>query len=354
MKIIIVEAFTKNLSLTKPYTIAYKTISDVENVFLLITLENGITGIGAANPDTQVVGENPVQVLLNCESEYCQSFVGRDIRHFRLMIQEIASAYPGKPGTLAAWDIALHDAFGKYMEMPVVDFYGRHINSLPTSVTIGIMDVEDTVKEAMEFIKLGFKVLKVKMGQDVDLDIERIRKIHENFSEVVIRVDANQGYDAADLQKFINETASLGLELIEQPIPVGKEQLLNSFDEASREMLVADESLKNSTSAINFADTPQLFGNYNIKLMKCGGLMGAFDIASIARAAGINLFWGCNDESIVSITAALHAAFACPNTRYIDLDGSLDLAEDIVTGGFILEDGMMSIRNEVGFGFELN
>ena len=46
MKIIKIEAFTKNLALTKPYTIAYKTISDVENIFLLITIENGITGIG--------------------------------------------------------------------------------------------------------------------------------------------------------------------------------------------------------------------------------------------------------------------------------------------------------------------
>jgi L-alanine-DL-glutamate epimerase-like enolase superfamily enzyme len=354
MKIIKVAAFTKNLALTKPYTIAYKTIFDVENVFLLITLENGITGIGAANPDTEVVGENPAQVLLNCESDYGQSFVGRDIRHFRLMIQEIAAAYPDKPGTLAAWDIALHDTFGKYMEMPVVDFYGRHIDSLPTSVTIGIMDVEDTVKEAREFIKLGFKVLKVKMGQDVALDIERIIKIHEDNNRVIIRVDANQGYNATELQKFINETERLGLELIEQPVAVGKEELLSPFDEISRKMLVADESLKNSNSAIKFARAPQLFGIYNIKLMKCGGLLGAFDIATIARAAGIKLFWGCNDESIVSITAALHAAFACKNTCFIDLDGSLDLAEDIVTGGFILEDGMMRISNKAGLGFELN
>jgi L-alanine-DL-glutamate epimerase-like enolase superfamily enzyme len=159
MKIKQIKAFTKNLALTKPYTIAYKTISEVENVFLLITLENGITGIGAANPDTQVVGENPAQVLENCESDYCQSLVGRDIRHFRLIIQEIASTFPGKPGTLAAWDIALHDAFGKFMNTPVVDFYGRHINSMPTSVTLGIMDVDDTIKEAREYINIGFKVL---------------------------------------------------------------------------------------------------------------------------------------------------------------------------------------------------
>jgi L-alanine-DL-glutamate epimerase-like enolase superfamily enzyme len=280
--------------------------------------------------------------------------VGRDIRNFRAIIQDIATAYPGKPGTLAAWDIALHDAFGKYMDLPVVDFYGRHIDSLPTSVTIGIMAVEDTVKEANEYINLGFKVLKVKTGQEVDIDIERVSKIHEYFKDIAIRVDANQGYDAADLQKFIKETANLGLELIEQPVAVGEEGLLSQFDAASRKILVADESLKNSNSAIKFATPPQLFGNYNIKLMKCGGLLGAFDIATIAKAANINLFWGCNDESIVSITAALHAAFACVHTRYIDLDGSLDLAEDIVTGGFILQDGMMSIRDKPGFGYELN
>jgi L-alanine-DL-glutamate epimerase-like enolase superfamily enzyme len=240
------------------------------------------------------------------------------------------------------------------MDLPVVDFYGRHIYSLPTSITIGIMAVEDTVKESREYINLGFKVLKVKTGQEVDLDIERVSKIHENFRDIAIRVDANQGYDAVDLQKFIKETANLGLELIEQPVAVGKEGLLTELDDASRNLLVADESLKNSTSAIRFAAAPQSFGNYNIKLMKCGGLLGAFDIATIANAANINLFWGCNDESIVSITAALHAAFACVNTRYIDLDGSLDLAEDIVTGGFILQDGMMSIRDKPGFGYELN
>jgi L-alanine-DL-glutamate epimerase-like enolase superfamily enzyme len=85
--------------------------------------------------------------------------------------------------------------------------------------------------------------------------------------------------------------------------------------------------------------------------MKCGGLLGAFEIATIAQASGIKLFWGCYDESIVSITAALHAAFACPSTCYLDLDGSLQLAEDIVTGGFAIVNGELSPLNLAGFGF---
>jgi len=85
--------------------------------------------------------------------------------------------------------------------------------------------------------------------------------------------------------------------------------------------------------------------------MKCGGLIGALEIANIARTANIKLFWGCNDESIVSITAALHIAYACENTRFIDLDGSFDLAEDLVSGGFVLENGFMKINGQPGFGF---
>jgi L-Ala-D/L-Glu epimerase len=75
-------------------------------------------------------------------------------------------------------------------------------------------------------------------------------------------------------------------------------------------------------------------------------------IANIGYHENIDLFWGCNDESIVSITAALHVAFACANTRYIDLDGSLDLARDVVKGGFILRDGMMQCADKPGLGLE--
>jgi L-alanine-DL-glutamate epimerase-like enolase superfamily enzyme len=269
------------------------------------------------------------------------------------MLYEIAIEFPNKPGTLVAWDIALHDAFGKFLGISVVDFYGRCIKSLPTSVTIGIMDVESTIREAEEYIKLGFKVLKVKTGQDVEIDIERLSKIHENHSSIKLRVDANQGYDILDLEKFFLATKDLGLELIEQPLKVGNETDQCKINMKNRKILVADESLKNSFSAIEFTASPQPFGIYNIKLMKCGGLLAAFDIATIARSAGIDLVWGCNDESIVSITAALHAAFTCPNTKYLDLDGSFDLAEDIVNGGFILKDGMMSLSDKPGFGYRL-
>ena len=84
--------------------------------------------------------------------------------------------------------------------------------------------------------------------------------------------------------------------------------------------------------------------------MKCGGVTPALEIAQTAKESEIDLMWGCMDESRISISAALHTAFASERTRYIDLDGHLDLGRDLVSGGFHLENGVMSLTDQVGLG----
>ena len=84
--------------------------------------------------------------------------------------------------------------------------------------------------------------------------------------------------------------------------------------------------------------------------MKCGGVAPVLRIAAVADLAGIGLMWGCMDESAISIAAALHAALACPATRYLDLDGSLDLARDVAAGGFVIEGGVMRTVDRPGLG----
>ncbi len=351
MKIRSVRAWLEKLPLTKTYTIAYKTISDAEIVFLEVTLENGLTGYGSSNPFADVVGETPEVTLANLQSGYLDEWTGKDIRSFNQLINAAAEHFPKLPGTLAAIDIALHDLFCQYIGIPVVDYLGRKVESLPTSVTLGIKDTAAMLEEAKGYYSLGFKILKIKTGLEVDQDIERVHKLTEHFNgKMRIRVDANQGYTLQQLKQFIQSTKTCGVELIEQPLKVGTDDELRGLDAADNKLLVADESLLNATSALQLTHPPPPYGVYNIKLMKCGGITGAKEIAIIAKYAGINLFWGCNDESIVSITAALHAAYSCSNTRYLDLDGSFDISKDLVEGGFILKDGCMLTNGLPGLG----
>jgi L-alanine-DL-glutamate epimerase-like enolase superfamily enzyme len=351
MKIKSIKAYRRLLALKKPYTIARDTYVDAEIVFLEIVLENGMIGLGACNTDTEVVGESAQDTLENLRSVEVEKLIGKDIRHFLKHIAHYRSQFAAYPGTQAALDIALHDAFCKWLGISVLDFYGRYHHKMLTSVTIGIKDVAATLAEAKEYYEGGFRALKVKTGLDAEVDAERIIKLREAYgSHFVIRVDANTGYQLADLERFIALTKGQDVELIEQPLLPGLEKDLLALPEEMRAMLAADESLKDTRSAFGLAQQ-QAFGIFNIKLMKCGGIRAALEIATIAAQANIELFWGCNDESMISITAALHAAFACPHSKYIDLDGSLDLAEDVVVNGFVIEDGYMLPNNEPGFGF---
>lgn len=353
MKIKRLHAYKRCLPITRPYTITRNTFTEANIVFFEVELENGIKGIGSAGTDKNVVGEDANDTLLNLDSPAVQWLVNKDIREFQSLTYACRVEFARFPGTQAAIDIALHDAFCRFIGISVLDFYGRQHEKLRTSVTIGIKNVSDTLAEAQEYFDRGFRALKVKTGLNPEEDAERIIRLREKFGDYFdIRVDANTGYDLVQLKKFSEQTKKLNIELIEQPLLPGGEDELLKLPPEQRKKLAADESLKDARSALTLASTGP-YGIFNIKLMKCGGLKGAFEIANIAQQADISLFWGCNDESIASITAALHAAYACANTRYIDLDGSLDLAADLVKGGFEIQDGYMLPNEKPGFGFEL-
>jgi L-alanine-DL-glutamate epimerase-like enolase superfamily enzyme len=353
MRIKNITVWNADLGNTKPYTIAFKTVDEVRNAFVEVALDNGITGIGSGNPSEYVVGENLNQTLEALQEKNLGFLEGRDIRELRQLLYEIGVKFPRNPGARAALDIALHDAFTRHLGIPLVKYLGQKIRSLPTSNTIGIKNVADTLAEAEDYQKRGFRILKVKLGKDLEEDVERLVKLRERFGKsMIIRIDANQGYTIQQTIDFYNRTRSLDIELIEQPLPAKSVAEMKKLPDEIKTVIAADESLISPKDAIELVKPPKAAGIFNIKLMKCGGVNEALKIADVAAAENVDLFWGCNDESIVSITAALHAAFACANTKYIDLDGSLDLARDAVSGGFILKDGVMSCSDKPGLGVE--
>lgn len=351
MRITGMSSWDADMGNTRPYTIAFKSIEKVRNVFVEITLENGITGLGSGNPSEYVTGES-YEACLNAIREENGGFpVGRDIRELRQLIYELTERLPKNPAARAAFDIALHDAYAQWVGLPLVRVLGQKHKSLATSVTIGIKSVEETLEEAREYVKNGFTILKVKLGKDIEEDVERLIKLRGEFGKkVTIRIDANQGYTVEQTIDFYHKTLQLDLELLEQPLPARSVEEMRKLPGSIKEKIAADESLLTPADAVSLIGPPLASGIFNIKLMKCGGIAQALKIADIASLASVDLFWGCNDESAISIAAALHTAFACANTRYIDLDGSFDLSNDIVTGGFQLKGGVMACMDEPGLG----
>ncbi len=354
MRIRSIQVARERFALTRPYAIAGQApITDVENVVVRIETEDGQVGFGAGSPGEHVTGETNESCRAALAPGNLEWLRGRDVRTLRALCRESAERFPLTPAARAAVDIALHDLLGKRAGLPLVDVLGRAHEALPTSITIGIKPLSETLAEADEYLGRGFRVLKVKIGDALEEDVERLVKLREHVGRrVVIRVDANIGYSVEETARFFERSAPLEIEFVEQPVTRERFEQIRGLPAAWRHRIAADESLHGENDALALAGPAgdPACGIYNIKLMKCGGIWPALRIAAIAETAGVSLMWGCMDESRISIAAALHAAFASPATRYLDLDGSLDLARDVVSGGFTLENGVMRTTDAPGLG----
>jgi L-alanine-DL-glutamate epimerase-like enolase superfamily enzyme len=344
-------ARTVDVPLSRPYAIATHSTDAVSIVLLRIDTDHGLCGLGAATPAPTINGDTSERALAELAGRAPAALAGREVAAPATFVPLLAQF--ASPGARAALDMALHDMWARSLGRPLVELLGRVHETLPTSVTIGIRDVADTLSEAQEYLGRGFRVLKVKIGEDLDLDIERLVRLRELVgTAIALRVDGNIGYRPPQLLDLLRATQALDLEFVEQPLPPERIDAQRVLPPALVSRLMADESVHSPDDARALCAPPRPFGLFNIKLMKCGGIDRAREIAAIATDAGIGLMWGCMDESRIGIAAALHAALSCRATRFLDLDGHLDLSTDFATGGFSLQDGVLRPLDRPGLGLE--
>ena len=349
--IVSVQSAAEAIPLTRPYEIASAAADVARIVFLRVRTSSGREGFGAASPEPRVTGETFEACSAALEPASLDWLAGCDWRELPRLLREAARRLPAVPAARAAVDMALHDLHARELGLPLVDVLGRAHEELPTSITLGIRSVEESLAEAAEYVGRGFRVLKVKVGRSLEEDVERLARLREEVGrDVAIRADANEGYSAGSAFAFFERTEKLGIEFLEQPLRRGDFAAIAGFPRMARDRIAADESLHDEADALRLSSPEPACGIWNVKLMKCGGIRPALRIAAVAETAGVSLMWGCMDESAVSIAAALHAAFASPATKSLDLDGSLDLSRDFFSGGFELRHGTMRTTAAPGLG----
>jgi len=241
----------------------------------------------------------------------------------------------------AAVSIALHDLYGKILGAPLYQLWGLNPQKAgDTTFTIGI-DSPEVVKAKTLECADRFNILKVKVG--LDSDYEMIRTIRE-VSSLPLAVDANQGWK--DREKALDEIMWLheqGVVMVEQPMSKTRLDDIAWITERSPIPVFADESVQDSR------DIPGLkgvFSGINIKLMKCGGLLEARRMTTLARSLGMRVMLGCMTETSCAVTAAAHLS---PLADFCDLDGNLLITNDLFRG-MIVREGSMVLPDGPGLG----
>ncbi|WP_234408930.1 dipeptide epimerase [Marinilabilia salmonicolor] len=247
---------------------------------------------------------------------------------------------PGNYAAKASVDIALHDLVGKLMEQPWYRIWGFNPEDTPdTSYTIGI-DKPDLVKEKTREAA-PYNILKVKMGGGNDREmINSVRSV----TDKPLCVDVNQGWkDRNEALEMIHWLKDQGIVFVEQPMPKTSVEDIAWLTQNSPLPIIADEALQ------TVDDIKNVFGVYsgvNIKLMKCGGMRAARQMALAAKGLGMKVMFGCMTETSCAVTAAAQLS---PMADWADLDGNLLITNDVFDG-LIIEDGRLVLPERPGIG----
>ena len=228
-----------------------------------------------------------------------------------------------------ALDCALWDLEAKQTGKPLWQLAGLpEPKPLVTAITISLDEPDAMQGAAAKAAANGYQLLKMKLSGD--RDIERIKAVRAGAPAARFVVDANESWNDINISEAAHALAALGVEMIEQPVSAGEEQLLLGVQ--SPIPFCADESCQ------SHEDLDRIEGAFqaiNIKLDKAGGLTDALLLAEKARMRGLDIMVGC----MLSTSLGIAPAFAlAQKARWVDLDGPALLKHDR-DGGFIFKEG---------------
>jgi L-alanine-DL-glutamate epimerase-like enolase superfamily enzyme len=272
--------------------------------------EDGYTGRGECIPYGHY-GESVASVIAQIDSIAPLIRDGLDVDGLQAVLP------PGAARN--AVDCALWDLRSRMSGVSVSAYAGLPAPLAPVQTAFTISVDTPAAMAAQAFTHRDMPILKLKLSGDGD--DERVLAVREKVPAARLIADANESWSPTHLERYLPLFASLGLELLEQPLPAGADDFLKTF--ASPVPLAADESCRDARSI------PAILGKYafaNIKLDKTGGLTEALRVARAAREAGLRIMVGCMVGSSLSMAPGIVLA-QCADV--IHLDGPLLLETDV-------------------------
>ena len=351
MQITHVEVTPVQLHLRIPYRTAYhadSAVEEIDTVFVRVETRQGQTAWGCAAFDPLITGEtleSVTRACMNCADR------ARDLNPLNTAyaLAELEPLTENTPSALCAFDMVFHDLLGLAAGQPLHRLLGGFRDRIQTSITVSLAPVQETVELAVDRVRQGFRLLKIKGGRDAGEDVERVRAVRRALPNIVLRLDADGGYS---VQEAIDVARALEgqVEMLEQPVaPSAGLRALREVRRQSPIPILADQSAPDPASALAIASEHASDG-LSIKLATCGGILRGRQMDAIARAAHLVTMVGCVHEPALLIAAELALALSSPAVRYGDLDGHLDLVDDPTQPRFRMEEGWLIASDVPGIG----
>ena len=353
MKITDITLGMLRVPLRTPFKTALRTVERVEDVVVMVHTDSGHVGYGEAPATAVITGDTHGSIVGAIRSCIAPRVIGEDIANLNRITALIQGAMERNTSAKAAMEIAVYDLFGQLHGAPLYKLLGGGDPVITTDITISVDSIDRMVADSISAVGRGFASLKIKVGKDLGVDLERVKAIHAAIgNRALLRLDANQGWTAKEAVFAIQslEAAGVGLELVEQPVRAQDMEGMRYVTERVHTPIMADESVFGPMEVIQLIRM-RAADIINIKLMKTGGISKAVQIADIAGMHGIPCMIGCMLETSISVAAAVHLAIAKADviTR-VDLDGPSLCLFNPVEGGVTFNESEITVSDAPGLG----
>lgn len=334
----------------EPFVIATGTMDYAQNVFIRIHTDSGMYGVGECSAFPMIVGETQ-ETCLSMAKDFARLWKGKNPLEIEVRLRELHDFTAHNSTIKSAFDMALYDLAAKNEKLPLYEFLGGKKRKVETDMTIGIGNPEEMAQLAVKYQNQGATILKIKLGKNPESDLQRIRKIRDSVGKkMILRIDANQGWDFEEALYCLNSMTHLDIEFCEQPMRTWYDDRLADLKEKTLIKIMADESCYNHHDARKLINSNSC-DYLNIKFAKSGGINEGLKIHEIASKSEIPCMIGSMLESRIALSANLHFAYACKGIVYFDLDTCLlGHLMDPVKGGVTYEGFFLDIPDTPGIG----
>jgi D-galactarolactone cycloisomerase len=331
-------------------------------VMVKVVTEDGVTGWGEAHH-----GRCPGAVAHIVNTTLRMLVEGRDADDVtgiwqRVYEKQLASHGMGAGACLAlsGIDMALWDIRARARGLPLYRLLGGAQKPVPAyagGVSLGYQDPLALVEEARAHVERGYRALKLRVGDSVRRDLERVAAVRKAFGEdLVILTDANTGYTLADARAAMPGLDAHGVGWLEEPFPAHDYRSYREAKSFGRVPLAAGE---NHYTRFEF-DRVIEDGAITIlqpDLSKTGGITEALRVAALASAWKLPIH-PHTSMTAINMAASVHFLASIDNGGYFEADVSKNnLFRDRLVGSppFMLEpDGFVRPLEAPGIGVEVD
>jgi len=189
----------------------------------------------------------------------------------------------------------------------------------PLSISLPLVPLDKIEGLFSRHRELGFKHIKILVGQDEKENLERVLLLRKLFGEDIdLRLEANGKWSFEQAVSNLETMIHCGISAVEEPLQAGDIEGFQNLKDMFKLKIILDESMCNLSDATAIIDA-KACNVFNIKISKCGGLLRSKAISEFAEARGVSCYLGCHvGESEILGQAAKHFALTRPNLLYIE------------------------------------